>query len=229
MEMQDVDYPPHSDDGTLSPDTDFHKWAQLLILAFKAAGTDLTVAAHYKQWMIDAGFENVTEVIHRWPQNPWPTDRHERELGRWTLASLLDGVQGFSLAPMTRYLGMTREQIEVLLMGVRKDMVNKDIHAYWSMCVLLLVFILPRLPGVPDMLYTEESLRSRNRSAPSHQRQPLSIEFRCVLEAPSRISHVSCLGVNLQTCCKVVILGWLLNLIFVTADDSYMSRKRRLS
>lgn len=175
MEMQDVDYPPYSDDGTLSPDTDFYKWSQLLIMAFKAAGTDLTVASNYKKWMIDAGFEDVTEVIHRWPQNPWPTDRHQRELGRWTLASVLDGIQGFSLASMTRYLGMTREQIEVLLMGVRKDMVNRNIRAYWSMCVLLLVFIPTRLPGVSDMLYTEESRHIQNRPAQSHHRQSLSI------------------------------------------------------
>ncbi|KAF2454650.1 putative methyltransferase [Lineolata rhizophorae] len=129
LEMQDTDFPVHCDDHTLEG-TALQKWGELLASALNSIGLDLPTSK-YKQIMLDAGFVDVTEVKLVWPQNTWPADSRLKELGRWNMANSLDGLQGYSMALMTRVLGMSTAEVELLLMDVRKDMKNKKIHAYW--------------------------------------------------------------------------------------------------
>ncbi|OCL11725.1 S-adenosyl-L-methionine-dependent methyltransferase [Glonium stellatum] len=130
LEMQDTDFPVCCIDDTLDPSTALYQWAHMIANATRAVGRDL-VAAKYKQFMIDAGLIDVTEIRFIWPQNTWPVDPKLKELGRWNLVNSLDGLQGYSMALMTRVLGMRIEEVEVMLVDVRKDMKNKNIHAYW--------------------------------------------------------------------------------------------------
>lgn len=56
--------------------------------------------------------------------------------GIWSNENVLSSLSGASLAIFTRPkeengLGWTREEVEVLLAGVRRDMRNTNIHAYW--------------------------------------------------------------------------------------------------
>jgi len=43
------------------------------------------------------------------------------------------GLEGLSMAVFTRGLGWSKEQTEVFLAGVRKDMKNTKVHCYWEM------------------------------------------------------------------------------------------------
>lgn len=104
-----------------------------MIEAASKGGRELTVGSRYKQWMIDAGFEDVHEITYKWPINQWPRDRKHKELGAWMLMNVLEGLQGFSLALMTRLLGMSKEEVEVFLVDVRKDIKDRTVHAYWPM------------------------------------------------------------------------------------------------
>jgi len=131
--MQDTNLPMCSDDGTLSESTALYRWNELMIKSGKLSGRELTVSSQYKQWMIDVGFEDVVEIEYKWPQNTWPKNPKDKALGAWTLANVLEGLQGFSLALMTRNLEMTTEEIESLLVDVRKEIKNKNIHSYWPM------------------------------------------------------------------------------------------------
>lgn len=54
-------------------------------------------------------------------------------LGKITACNVLTGLEGFSLRPMMGFLGMSREEVEELLVGVRKDIMNPSIHAYIPM------------------------------------------------------------------------------------------------
>lgn len=131
LEMQDTDFPLHCDDDTLHG-TAMERWGDLITQGMAAIGHDLA-ASKYKSLMEEAGFVDVVEVRHVWPQNTWPADRRLKELGRWNLVNSLDGLQGYSMALMTRVLGMSTEEVEMLLMDVRKDMKSRKIHAYWPM------------------------------------------------------------------------------------------------
>jgi hypothetical protein len=51
-------------------------------------------------------------------------------LGTWYREDLLSGLQGFTVAVLTRALGMSSEEIELLLVGVRNDIKSNKIHIY---------------------------------------------------------------------------------------------------
>ena len=91
------------------------------------------VVQRYKTLMIDAGFENVTEIIYKWPSNTWPKDRKYKELGMWSLADLGEGLEGMVLALLTRVLGWSLDEVTVLIAKARADLSNRRIHAYWPM------------------------------------------------------------------------------------------------
>jgi hypothetical protein len=54
-------------------------------------------------------------------------------VGMWSEHNFCGGLYGLSVALFTRALGWTAEQLEVFLVGVRKDLRNRQIHAYWPM------------------------------------------------------------------------------------------------
>ena len=61
-----------------------------------------------------------------------------KKKGIWTLENTRDGVAAWSLAAFTRPLdegglGWSNEEVEVLLAGVRADLKNTSIHAYWRL------------------------------------------------------------------------------------------------
>lgn len=128
--MQDQGFPPQCQDGTLKSTSALSIWGEKIVSGLGVFGKELA-ATKYKQYMLDAGFVDVVEVQYIWPQNTWPKDKKMKELGRWHLANSLDGLEGFSMALCTRAHGMTTEEVQLLMMDVRKDMKDKSIHAYW--------------------------------------------------------------------------------------------------
>lgn len=81
IEAADICVPHRSDDGTLSPDSATYKWGALCIESAQNLGRSINSANLYKEQMIAAGFENVVEVVWKWPTNRWPKDRKMKELG----------------------------------------------------------------------------------------------------------------------------------------------------
>jgi len=136
FEMHEILYPPTSDDGTLKEDSAFYQWGQLMVKGCKITGRELDVASKIKDWMVDAGFTEVSEIKTVWPQNPWPKDPKQKEIGRWAMATVLDGLQGFTMALMNKVLGMSIEEIELLLLDVRKEIRDKSIHSYWPIYIV---------------------------------------------------------------------------------------------
>ena len=105
----------------------------LMVEATIKLGVDARNPRHYDEWMREAGFIHVHTEIVKWPVNGWPTNQKENTLGRWTHANVLQGIQGFALGLLTRVLGWSVEEVELLLMDVRKDLQNTNIHAYWPL------------------------------------------------------------------------------------------------
>ncbi|WEW60687.1 hypothetical protein PRK78_006174 [Emydomyces testavorans] len=141
IEIQDTQFPFDCDDGTVKPECAMSRWADLIVRACKALGRPIDIAKDHKRRMEDAGFVDVVEVIHKWPQNHWPKDREMKEIGRWTMMNTLEALQALSMAPLTRGLGWSPEEVEALLVEVRKDVKDKSLHAYWP-----ITFVYGRKP-----------------------------------------------------------------------------------
>jgi SAM-dependent methyltransferase len=131
LEMQDIDFPARGADDSFTGTT-LEKWYNNILAGAAAMGRDLGIVKHYKHWMEEVGFVNVQEKIYRWPVNTWPRDPHLKKLGFWYQHDLLELITGLR-PPLTRGLGWSVEEIEVFLVDVRKDVKNRDIHAYHIM------------------------------------------------------------------------------------------------
>jgi hypothetical protein len=93
-------------------------------------GKDWTRASEYKGYFEEAGFEDVVEKKFEWPVGTWAKGKRNKMLGLWCREDLLSALEGISLAILTRGLGMSREAVEGLLVGVRDDIKSNRIHAY---------------------------------------------------------------------------------------------------
>lgn len=129
--MQETDLIPRSDDGTLKPEHALLRWANTLLEASVKLGRPYMEISGLKQLMIDAGFEDVTMHIYKWPTNAWPKNHRNKEIGMWNNENVRMGLEGYTMAPFTRALGWTAIEVNVFLIDVREDLDDRSIHAYW--------------------------------------------------------------------------------------------------
>ncbi|KAF4920563.1 Secondary metabolism regulator LAE1 [Colletotrichum viniferum] len=141
LELQELDLFPSCDDGTLTKDSPLMKWADLLYGASVKFGRPYLEISTLRKAMIEAGFEDVTMSTYKWPSNSWPRDVHFKELGMWQRENMLSGLDGFTLAPLTRAHDWSPAEVSVFLVDVRKVINDRNIHAYWP-----IYFIVGRKP-----------------------------------------------------------------------------------
>ncbi|KAH6880796.1 S-adenosyl-L-methionine-dependent methyltransferase [Thelonectria olida] len=131
FEMQEIDLMLKSDDGTLTETHALSKWLQLVGKAMINLGRPFQDIKSLQAIMTEAGFVDVVVTSFKWPTNPWPRDKKYKELGAWNNQNLAIGVEGVTMAPLTRGLGWTQSEVNVFLTEVRKELNNRAIHAYW--------------------------------------------------------------------------------------------------
>lgn len=130
FEVEDATVGVFGDDDTIEKAVHICQWRDHLIEASKKFGKEMGLSHKYKQYMIDAGFENVKEEIHKIPFSPWAKDRKLKELGRYQQTNMLEALEAYSLALFTRILGWDVAAIQLLLVGVRKDLADRSLHIY---------------------------------------------------------------------------------------------------
>ncbi|KAF9876781.1 methyltransferase domain-containing protein [Colletotrichum karsti] len=131
LEVQDMDLMPQSDDGTLKPDA-------AIVRCFAVLGEAATVLNRSFQdipalvdVMTEVGFVDVQIKKIKWPTNTWPKDKYYKTLGWWAHENCMSGIEGWTMAPLTRGLGWKREEVQAFLIELRKEFRDTSIHAYW--------------------------------------------------------------------------------------------------
>lgn len=83
----------------------------------------------------------------------------------WVLEDLGPGLEGLSMGLFTRILGWSKEETDIFLATVRRDMKDTKIHAYWNMWVPYFNFqlIVSNVDSGTDILFM---LKSHSRIAP---------------------------------------------------------------
>ncbi|RDW74823.1 hypothetical protein BP6252_05965 [Coleophoma cylindrospora] len=136
FEITDIAFPIMTDDDSFPPDSALKKWSDLVVQGFATIGRDLVSAVNNKALVTEAGFSNVKEYRYKWPLNRWPKDPAAKELGMWAHENLSGGIEGISLAIFTRVLGWSREEMDVFLVDVRKELKDRNIHSYMQVIVV---------------------------------------------------------------------------------------------
>jgi hypothetical protein len=84
--------------------------------------------------MLDGqGFVDIREQIIRVPLNPWPSDHHQKDIGRWYNLGLVQGLEAMSLGPLSRMFGWKKEDIDRLTVEAKRDICLKKNHVYCYM------------------------------------------------------------------------------------------------
>ncbi|OBR05082.1 Methyltransferase domain-containing protein [Colletotrichum higginsianum IMI 349063] len=131
IEMQEIHVRPECDDGTLKPDCAFLKWVEKVEEACNILGRPYINCDRFLPSLLkEVGFVDISVNKFKWPINPWPKDPYFRELGLWQYENCVEGIEAWTMAPFTRALNWTREEVNMFLIDVRKDMKDRGIHAY---------------------------------------------------------------------------------------------------
>jgi hypothetical protein len=96
---------PLCDDGTMTPDHIFTQWGKISIEAGEKFGKTLQINKLAKGYIKEAGFENVTKNVFKVPIGPWSKDPKLKQLGLWHQLQSEEGIEGWSMALLTRVMG----------------------------------------------------------------------------------------------------------------------------
>lgn len=83
--------------------------------------------------MKEVGFQDVALQRFKWPSNPWPKDPHYKKIGEWNYHNFVAAAEALAMGPLTRAHGYTKEEVDVFLIDVRKNMRDPKIHSYLTM------------------------------------------------------------------------------------------------
>ncbi|EXJ61465.1 uncharacterized protein A1O5_11781 [Cladophialophora psammophila CBS 110553] len=132
VEFQDFDINYYSQDGSLTEKHAFRRWLVLCMEAAGKVGRTLRVGMHLEQWVRDAGFTNVQVFKVPVPIGPWAKGQRMKRMGLFNWTQIFEGLQAVSLRLFLNVLGWTQPELESLLVEVRKDMKNKEIHSLYD-------------------------------------------------------------------------------------------------
>ncbi|KAI9807008.1 MAG: hypothetical protein M1833_002666 [Piccolia ochrophora] len=133
-EAQEMEVNILTDDDSLPPKSAIQEWCAALEEGCQKAGFSLRLNnTDLKQWMEDAGFVDVQIINLKIPIGLWPEDQTLKEAGKAQLLATLDGAYGLTVATWTRLLGRSTESLEVFLVGLRKEFLQKSVHSYWPL------------------------------------------------------------------------------------------------
>ncbi|KAJ3957129.1 hypothetical protein N0V92_006325 [Colletotrichum tropicale] len=130
FEIQEGDFVLTADDDTLPPEKPLAKFASLIREACVKFGREFVPVPLMKRMMTEAGFEDVVLQRFKWPSNPWPKDPYYKKIGEWNFHNFVDAAEAMAIAPLTRAHGYTKEEVQVFLIDVRKNMRDPSIHSY---------------------------------------------------------------------------------------------------
>ncbi|TEA20855.1 Secondary metabolism regulator LAE1 [Colletotrichum sidae] len=133
LELNDVDLFPVSDDDTLKDDGGLLKAFRLFLEALEKLGSSFdSQSTRFKEMLAEVGFEDIQIEQFKWPTNTWPKHAKFKEIGYWNYENLAPNLDGIMMAPLTRVLGWEKDAVHLLAMEARKELGDKNVHAYFN-------------------------------------------------------------------------------------------------
>lgn len=134
LELHELHPKPVCDDGTMPDDWKFKEWEEKLNEAavnYLEPSRPIRVAENLKRWMETCGFEDVTEIRYKVPLSGWTKGARMKNIGNAVSENWLDGLPGFSYKLFgPAGLEWSRDEIELMMVEVRKALKQKTVHAY---------------------------------------------------------------------------------------------------
>ncbi|TVY23017.1 Secondary metabolism regulator LAE1 [Lachnellula hyalina] len=133
VEHVEIDMLPRCDDGTLPLNSQLVNWTRAIYEATELAYRPMAYNTQTRAMLESVGFVDISEEVIKIPLNPWPTDPHLKDIGRWYNLGLTQGLEALSLAPLMRVKNWKRSEVDQIVQEVKMEVCSKRIHAYCNM------------------------------------------------------------------------------------------------
>ncbi|KAL9124276.1 MAG: hypothetical protein Q9217_006376 [Psora testacea] len=150
FELQELNCRFASDDGSLKEDSNLSYWSRLITEAAADYNRPVPLHTEYFSWFEKAGFVDIKQIILKSPTNPWPKDKILKEVGKFQLLAHVEGLEGISMALLTRGKGWKADEVSVLMAKLRPELKDRSIHSYQTNIVV--VGRKPETPHTPDSM-----------------------------------------------------------------------------
>ncbi|CAI7642155.1 unnamed protein product [Penicillium discolor] len=133
IEQMELDVRVYSDDGSLKKEHQLYGWGDMFIRCSERAGRSLTTHETMRDAIKEAGFVDVHEEKYKIPLGPWARDNILKEAGHLQHGHWNAALEGWAMWLLTHYgepVPWTKEEVQVYLAKVRKELNNPQIHAY---------------------------------------------------------------------------------------------------
>lgn len=148
------------DDDSIPRGSMWETQGALAIECGELSGKTMMIQPQMKDLITAAGFVDVVEHKIKWPLGPWSTDSRLKDIGRWNMHSWETGLEGWTMALLTRYKGVsesrspdrptpkmphvtdmltesvpqwTYEEVKRWNKDMRKCLLDRRVHAYQDM------------------------------------------------------------------------------------------------
>lgn len=137
VENQEFDLNFTTDDNSQPHDSAVRRWQDIWNEAVATVGmTGRCDPIKMADQMKAAGFINVAVRPFKMPLGPWPKNKILREAGIYNMVGMVNGLTGLSVRVYTQILGWSLDEMELLLMQVRTELLRKGIHCYLPLYVV---------------------------------------------------------------------------------------------
>ena len=133
IEIVEMHVIPSSHDNSLPANSQIMEFYNVLAEIGTKIGIDLAVAQKFKAMMDKAGFEDVTEEVFDLPLGDWPEGRRMKEVGLFQRFQMVEGIHGIAFGLLTRVAGWSAQRVEAFLAGVRREMMDRNVHSLYKM------------------------------------------------------------------------------------------------
>lgn len=116
-------------------DSKLANWVRIVSDATERAYRRLAYKTDTRGLLAARGFVEIEEQIIQIPVNSWPTDAHQRDIGRWYNVGFAQGLEAMSLAPLTRMYSWEPGAVIKLCSEVRQEISSKRFRAHCNMYV----------------------------------------------------------------------------------------------
>ncbi|QGA13059.1 hypothetical protein EYB26_000704 [Talaromyces marneffei] len=130
LEMQSFRIEIFSDDDSLDKAVFTKQWVGLLQEAAIKHGKPMANMDEWPDKMKKAGFDDVMTHIMKVPMNPWPKDPKQKAIGRYMQFEQEQAAPGYTNALLSRILGWSKKEIDILLAHVIGELRDRSIHQY---------------------------------------------------------------------------------------------------
>lgn len=128
------------DDDSVPEDSLLWGWGPRFTLAADKAGKPLGIMRTFRESIEKAGFEDIHIKEYKWPIGAWPKDKQLKEAGAVNFQHWLSGMEGYGMWLLTKFgdpVPWTKEEVQVYVAKMRKELSNPRFHVYHRAYVLL--------------------------------------------------------------------------------------------